>query len=105
MPTELDEWSDRPRLPSLFRTPIVAPRRRFRVQLPAFEGPLDLLLHLIKKHELNILDLPVGFIAEKYVEYLRVMRELDLEVAGEYLLMAATLTQIKSKMLLPRVPG
>jgi segregation and condensation protein A len=77
----------------------------FRVQLQQFEGPLDLLLHLIKKHELNILDLPVGFIAERYVEYLRVMRELDLEVAGEYLLMAATLTHIKSKMLLPRVPG
>jgi len=77
----------------------------FRVQLPHFEGPLDLLLHLIKKHELNILDLPVAFIAQRYVEYLRVMRELDLDVAGEYLLMAATLTHIKSKMLLPRVPG
>src|SRR5262245_46890125 len=77
----------------------------FRVQLPAFEGPLDLLLHLIKKHELTILDLPVGFIAEKYLEFIRMMRELDLEVAGEYLLMAATLTHIKSKMLLPRVPG
>ena len=77
----------------------------FRVQLPHFEGPLDLLLHLIKKHELNILDLPVAFIAEKYLEFLRMMRELDLDMAGEYLLMAATLTHIKSKMLLPRVPG
>lgn len=77
----------------------------FRVQLPHFEGPLDLLLHLIKKHELNILDLPVAFIAEKYLEFLKMMRELDLDVAGEYLLMAATLTHIKSKMLLPRVPG
>jgi segregation and condensation protein A len=83
-----------------------APRAgEFRVQLPIFEGPLDLLLHLIKKHELNILDLPVAFIAEKYLEFLRVMRELDLDVAGEYLLMAATLTHIKSRMLLPRQPG
>jgi segregation and condensation protein A len=76
----------------------------FRVQLPLFEGPLDLLLHLIKKHELQILDLPIAFVTERYLEYLGVMRELDLEVAGEYLLMAATLAHIKSKMLLPRTP-
>lgn len=76
----------------------------FRLRLPAFEGPLDLLLHLIKKHELDILDLPIAFVTERYLEYLRMLRELDLEVAGEYLLMAATLAHIKSKMLLPRVP-
>jgi segregation and condensation protein A len=75
-----------------------------RIQLPLFEGPLDLLLHLIKKHELEILDLPIAFITERYLEYLRVMRNLDLDVAGEYLLMAATLAHIKSKMLLPRTP-
>jgi segregation and condensation protein A len=76
----------------------------FRIELPAFEGPLDLLLHLIKKHELDILDLPIAFITERYLDYLRVMHELDLELAGEYLLMAATLAHIKSKMLLPRAP-
>jgi segregation and condensation protein A len=78
---------------------------QFHIQLPAFEGPLDLLLHLIKKHELDILDLPIAFVTERYLEYLRVMRELDLDIAAEYLLMAATLAHIKSKMLLPQVPG
>src|SRR6476469_4150017 len=78
---------------------------QFRIQLPQFEGPLDLLLHLIKKHELDILDLPIAFVTERYLEYLRVMRELDLDIAAEYLLMAATLAHIKSKMLLPHVPG
>jgi segregation and condensation protein A len=76
----------------------------FRVELPAFQGPLDLLLHLIKKHELDILDLPVAFVTERYLEYLRIMQELDLDLASEYLLMAATLAHIKSKMLLPRPP-
>jgi segregation and condensation protein A len=76
----------------------------FRVQLPAFEGPLDLLLHLIKKHELDILDLPVAFVTERYLEYLRIMQDLDLDMASEYLLMAATLAHIKSKLLLPRAP-
>jgi segregation and condensation protein A len=77
----------------------------FRIELPTFAGPLDLLLHLIKKHELEILDLPIAFITERYLEYLRVMQELDLELAGEYLLMAATLAHIKSKLLLPAAPG
>jgi segregation and condensation protein A len=76
----------------------------FRVQLPAFEGPLDLLLHLIKKHELEILDLPIAFVTARYLEYLRMMETIDLEVAAEYLVMAATLAHIKSKMLLPRTP-
>ena len=76
----------------------------FRIQLPSFEGPLDLLLHLTKKHELNILDLPIAFVTERYLEYLKFLQDLDLEVAAEYLLMAATLAHIKSKMLLPRAP-
>ncbi len=76
----------------------------FRIQLPTFEGPLDLLLHLIKKHELNILDLPIAFVTERYLDYLQMMQELDLDVASEYLLMAATLAHIKSKMLLPQNP-
>ncbi len=80
------------------------PGAPFRVELPAFEGPLDLLLHLIRKHELDILDLPVAFVAERYLEYLALMRQLDLDIASEYLLMAATLAHVKSKMLLPTPP-
>jgi len=75
----------------------------YGVKLHAFEGPLDLLLHLIRINELEITDIPIARVAEQYLEYLEVMREfdLDLDVAGEYLLMAATLAWIKSRMLLP----
>ena len=66
-----------------------------------FEGPLDLLLHLIKKNEINIYDIPIALIAQQYLEYLEAMTELNLNVAGDFLVMAATLLQIKSKMLLP----
>ncbi len=69
-----------------------------------FEGPLDLLLHLCQKHELNILDIPISFVTGKYLEYLAVMQLMDLDIAGEYLVMAATLAHIKSKMLLPAPP-
>ncbi|WP_437993208.1 segregation/condensation protein A [Sorangium sp. So ce145] len=75
------------------------------VTLPTFEGPLDLLLHLIQQHELDILDIPVSFVTEKYLEYLKIMRSLSIDLASEYLVMAATLTHIKSKMLLPSVPA
>jgi segregation and condensation protein A len=75
-----------------------------QIQLPVFEGPLDLLLHLVKKHELDVLDIPVAFITEKYLEYLEIMRKLNLDVAGEYLLMAATLAHLKSRELVP-TPG
>jgi segregation and condensation protein A len=71
------------------------------VKLDVFEGPLDLLLHLIRLNEVDVHDIPIASIAEQYVEYLSLMRELDLDVAGEYLLMAATLAWIKSRMLLP----
>ncbi len=74
------------------------------VQLPHFEGPLDLLLHLCQKHELNIIEIPIGFVTEKYLEYLAVMQLMQLDVAAEYLVMAATLAHIKSKMLLPAPP-
>lgn len=77
----------------------------FRIALPDFEGPLDLLLHLIKTHELDIMDLPVAFVTEKYLEYLGLMQSLNLDVASEYLLMAATLAYIKSRTLLPQEPG
>ncbi len=76
----------------------------FQIQLPNFEGPLDLLLYLIKKHELDILDLPIAFVTEKYVEYIQLFEELNLDIASEYLVMAATLAHIKSKSLLPKPP-
>lgn len=76
----------------------------YTLSLPNFEGPLDLLLHLCQKHELNILDIPIAFITEKYLEYLAVMSLMNLDVASEYLVMAATLAHIKSKMLLPEPP-
>lgn len=72
------------------------------VTLPIFEGPLDLLLHLVREHKLDIFDIPISFVTEKYMEMVEKMRELNLDIAGEYLLMAATLAHIKSKMLLPR---
>lgn len=75
------------------------------VAVPSFEGPLDLLLHLIQKHELDILDIPMSFITQKYLEYLEIMRWMNIDVASEYLVMAATLAHIKSKMLLPVVPA
>jgi segregation and condensation protein A len=76
----------------------------YQVQLDVFEGPLDLLLHLVKKHELDIFDIPISFVTEKYLEYLDLMTSLNLDVAGEYLLMAATLAHIKSRQLLPAPP-
>jgi segregation and condensation protein A len=80
---------------------------QYRLELPeaGFEGPLDLLLHLIQQHELDILDIPVGFITERFLAYLALMRTLSIDVASEYLVMAATLAHIKSKMLLPSVPA
>lgn len=73
----------------------------YQVRIENFEGPLDLLLHLIKKNEINIYDIPVAMIAQQYLEYLEAMEELNLNVAGDFLVMAATLLQIKSRMLLP----
>ncbi len=75
------------------------------VSLPEFEGPLDLLLHLIQKHELDIFDIPIAFVTERYLEYLALMQQLDLDIAAEYLVMAATLAHIKSRMLLPATPA
>src|SRR6266478_1117309 len=72
------------------------------VRLDNYEGPLDLLLHLIKKNEVNIYDIPIAIITAQYLDAIQLMQELDLDVAGEYLVMAATLIHIKSKMLLPR---
>src|SRR5512133_687772 len=71
------------------------------VRTEAFEGPLDLLLHLIRKNEVDIYNIPIAEISRQYLDYLDVMRELNLDVAGEFLVMASTLIQIKSQMLLP----
>lgn len=73
----------------------------YRVKLPVFEGPLDLLLFLIKQNHIDITNLPVAEIVDQYLEYLGLMQILDLEIAGDFLVMAATLLQIKSRMLLP----
>ena len=73
-----------------------------RLENVNFEGPLDLLLHLIKKNEVNIYDIPIAAITEQYLSFIKLMEELNLDVAGEFLVMAATLIHIKSKMLLPR---
>lgn len=73
-----------------------------KIKLEKFEGPLDLLLHLIEKAEVDIYDIPIAEITQQYLEYLDMMQELDLEVASEFLVMAATLVEIKSKMLLPK---
>ena len=74
----------------------------YKVKLDSFEGPLDLLLHLIRKSEVNVYDIPISLITEQYLAYLGLMQELNLDVAGEFLVMASTLIHIKSRMLLPR---
>ena len=74
----------------------------YKVTLPSFKGPLDLLLHLIKQHKIDIYDIPIALITEQYNEYLDAMEELSLDVAADYIYMAALLIHIKSKMLLPR---
>lgn len=76
----------------------------YRVRLEVFEGPLDLLLHLIRKNELDIFNIPLSIITEQYLGYVGLMKELDLEVAGEFIVMAATLVHIKTRLLLPRPP-
>jgi len=82
--------------------PVVrAARPAVTFKLPRFEGPLDLLLHLIKRDEIDIYDIPIATLTKQYLEYIELMRALDLDVAGEFLVMAATLMRIKAKMLLP----
>ena len=77
----------------------------YRIELPDFEGPLDLLLHLVKKHELSIVEIPISFITSEYLKMLDLMESLQLDTAGEYLLMAATLCHLKSRELLPPDPS
>ncbi len=80
----------------------LSPQDAFRIALPNFEGPLDLLLHLIREHKLDIFDIPIALITEKYLEHLARMKEVNLDIAGEFLVMASTLAHIKSRLLLPR---
>lgn len=75
---------------------------QLRIDVPVFEGPLDLLLHLIKKHSMDIFDIPIVIITQKYLEAIETLKKFDIDLAGEFLLMAATLLHIKSKMLLPK---
>jgi len=81
------------------------PPQALEVFLEAFEGPLDLLLYLIRRQNLDVLDIPIAEITLQYMRYIDLMQELQLELAGEYMVMAATLAEIKSRMLLPRPPG
>ncbi len=77
----------------------------YEIKLDIFEGPLDLLLYLIRKNEIDIYNIPIALITEQYLEYLDIMRSLNLDLAGEYLVLAATLIHIKSRLLLPPVEG
>ena len=78
------------------------PPEHLRVILEAFEGPLDLLLYLIRKHDIDIMDIPIAQITEQYVQYIHLMHALDVNIASDYLVMSATLAEIKSRLLLPR---
>ncbi len=81
------------------------PPHALKVFLQAFEGPLDLLLYLIRRQNLDILDIPIAEVTEQYTRYIELMQDMQFELAGEYLVMAATLAEIKSRILLPRPPG
>jgi len=81
------------------------PSDAYEIALPSFHGPLDLLLHLIKKHEIDIYDIPIALVTEQYNAYLEAMEQLDLDIAADYIYMAALLIHIKSRMLLPHEEG
>jgi segregation and condensation protein A len=97
-----EETSDKPEIPEGVES--ILPDDVPRIRLPLFEGPLDLLLYLIKRERIDIHDIPIAPITRQYMEYLDVMKELNLDVAGEFMVMAATLIHIKSKMLVPVDP-
>jgi segregation and condensation protein A len=91
-----------PSVPPRSTRTLAGHRTTYSVKLQVFEGPLDLLLHLIRTHKLDIWDIPIAGITEQYLEYLALMESLDLDVASDFIVMAATLMEIKSRMLLPR---
>jgi len=76
----------------------------FKVKVQNFEGPLDLLLFFIRRDELDIYDIPIAYIAQEFLNYVHIMQQLDLELAGEFIVMASILMQIKARMLLPKLP-
>src|SRR5699024_5097357 len=78
--------------------------QKLNLVLTDFEGPIDLLLHLIKESKVDIYDIPIAQITQQYIDYLKSMKVLELDIAGDYLVMASTLMSIKSKMLLPQAP-
>ena len=94
--------TDEPAIPAGLES--ILPEDAPKIRLPEFEGPLDLLLHLIRKNEVDVHDIPIAPITRQYMEYLDLMKELNLDVAGEFMVMAATLIHIKSKMLVPVSP-
>ncbi len=81
------------------------PQSGYTIKLPAFEGPLDLLLHLIREHKVDIYDIPILEVTDQYIHYMSLMESLDLNLAGEFFVMAATLLEIKSRLLLPVIPS
>lgn len=83
----------------------IVPNDSYRINVEVFEGPLDLLIHLIKKNDLDIYDIPIAFVLEEYMRSLDAIKELDIDLAGEFLVMAAELAHIKSRMLLPEEPA
>jgi segregation and condensation protein A len=91
----------RPRFASRKDAMTAAFAPEYRVELPTFRGPLDLLLYLVKKHEVEILDIPIAVIVSSYVQYLEVLQLIDIEATGDFLVMASTLMEIKSRMMLP----
>src|SRR6185295_11102769 len=100
--TEKTEKKDDAKLPAGVESTL--PADVPRIQLASFDGPLDLLLYLIKRDQIDIYDIPIAPITKRYMEYLDLMREMNLDVAGEFMVMAATLIHIKSKMLVPLNP-
>lgn len=90
------------KVPALIILEILVRKMQYNVKIDAFEGPLDLLLHLINRLEIDIYDIPVSEITEQYLIYIHTLKELELDIASEFLVMAATLLAIKSKMLLPK---
>ena len=78
--------------------------KEYSVRLESFEGPMDLLMHLIDKNKIDIYDIPIAELTEQYIEYLDQFREFNMDIASEFIVMAATLLQIKSRMMLPKPP-
>src|SRR5687767_14272966 len=102
MATTMAEEEQKPNVPGAPMPEPETDENAYNISLPAFHGPLDLLLHLIKQNKVDIYDIPIVLITEQYTAYLDTMEQLDLEVAADYIYMAALLIHIKSKMLLPR---